>query len=213
MPPRTRSNPLALAVLACLYERPMHPYEIGQTLRSRAKHDSVRLNYGSLYSVVDALEARALITAQETVRHGRRPERTIYDITDAGCRELVEWESDLLAMPVQEFPQFQAALSFLPVLGPEEVLELLRTRLTAIEVRLAQDRGALVKAADYGLPRLFSLEAEYAIGQLDAEQRYVELLIKELETGSLDGLEVWRSFQEDLDNLRFIPPIDPNGDL
>ena len=59
--PRSRSNPLALAVLACLYERPMHPYEVAQTLRSRAKHESIRLNYGSLYSVVEALEAKGLI--------------------------------------------------------------------------------------------------------------------------------------------------------
>ena len=51
-----RANPLALAVLACLYERPMHPYEVAQTLRSRAKHESIRLNFGSLYGVVEQLE-------------------------------------------------------------------------------------------------------------------------------------------------------------
>ena len=43
MPPNNRSNPLALAVLSCLYERPMHPYEVAQTLRHRAKHESIRL--------------------------------------------------------------------------------------------------------------------------------------------------------------------------
>src|SRR5580704_13498032 len=53
MPPRwSRSNPLALAVLVCLYEKPMHPYEVAQTLRQRAKQESVRLNYGSLYDAV-----------------------------------------------------------------------------------------------------------------------------------------------------------------
>ncbi|HEV8064303.1 MAG TPA: PadR family transcriptional regulator, partial [Acidimicrobiales bacterium] len=75
MPASTRSNPLALAVLVSLYERPMHPYEVAQTLRDRAKHESVRLNYGSLYSVVDGLEKRGLIRVRETVREGRRPER------------------------------------------------------------------------------------------------------------------------------------------
>ena len=57
MPRRNRSNPLALAVLVSLYEKPMHPYEIAQTLRLRAKHESVRLNYGSLYAVVDGAGA------------------------------------------------------------------------------------------------------------------------------------------------------------
>ncbi len=63
MPPRNRSNPLALAVLICLAERPMHPYEAATTLRQRGKQFSVRLNYGSLYAVVESLERRGLIEA------------------------------------------------------------------------------------------------------------------------------------------------------
>jgi len=58
MTSRNRANPLALAILACLHERPMHPYEVAQTLRSRAKHESIRLNFGSLYSVVESLTGR-----------------------------------------------------------------------------------------------------------------------------------------------------------
>ena len=61
MPAKNRANPLALAVLICLAERPMHPYEIATTLRQRQKHESVRLNYGSLYGVVESLEKRRLI--------------------------------------------------------------------------------------------------------------------------------------------------------
>ena len=49
------SNPLALAVLACLHERPMHPYEMASTMRERGKEQSIKLNYGSLYTVVDNL--------------------------------------------------------------------------------------------------------------------------------------------------------------
>ena len=62
---RPVSNPLALAVLGCLAERPMHPYEISTTLRSRGKEQSIRLNYGSLYSVVESLQKHRLIVAQE----------------------------------------------------------------------------------------------------------------------------------------------------
>ena len=66
-------NPLALAVLACLTERPMHPYEISTTLRTRGKEKSIKLNYGSLYSVVESLQKHGLIAARETTRDGRRP--------------------------------------------------------------------------------------------------------------------------------------------
>src|SRR5215216_5637587 len=108
------SNPLALAVLSLLIERPMHPYEMSSTMRERVKEESIKLNYGSLYSVVDSLLRHGLIEVQETVREGRRPERTVYAVTDLGRTEFVDWLSELVAVPVKEFTQFEAALSLLP---------------------------------------------------------------------------------------------------
>src|ERR1700756_4025683 len=96
---RRVSNPLALAVLSCLSERPMHPYEISTTLRSRGKELSIKLNYGSLYSVVESLEKHGLIRARETTREGRRPERTVYEITDAGEIECEDWLAELISVP------------------------------------------------------------------------------------------------------------------
>ena len=203
MAQRTRTNPLALAVLACLHEQPMHPYEVAQTLRSRAKQQSVRLNYGSLYSVVDALEQRGLIQALETVRDGRRPERTVYEITDAGARELVDWLSELVATPTKEYLQFEAALSFLPVVPPEDAVMLLTQRAHALELKLAQDRGAKRLVDDMGLPRLFELEAELA---------WVRLLIKDIETGALDGIDMWRRFAAGERDLFSLDDKDRRGD-
>src|SRR5277367_723182 len=162
MPTRwSRANPLALAVLVCLYEKPMHPYEVAQTLRTRAKHESVRLNYGSLYAVVESLEKRGFIRAGETVREGRRPERTVYEVTDDGIRELTDWLTELLTVPAKEYPHFMAALSFLPALCPDDALEALRSRALALEIKLTQLRAALRAGHDAGLPRLFELEGEY----------------------------------------------------
>src|SRR3989442_6910823 len=65
----SRSNPLALAVLSCLHERPMHPYEVAQTLRQRGKHQSIRLHYGSLYNRVDGLEKPRAVRPLDTIQH------------------------------------------------------------------------------------------------------------------------------------------------
>ena len=192
-----RSNPLALAVLLCLLERPMHPYEIAETLRSRAKEESVRLNYGSLYAVVESLQKRGLVRARETLRHGRRPERTVYELTEQGGREATDWLSDLLSVPVKEFPQFMAALSFLPALPPEEVGEALRQRATALEMRLVHLRGLLQAVAATGFPRLFSIENEYEVAMTEAELEFVRRLSKEIDSGAFDGLELWRQFHAD----------------
>ena len=83
---RRVSNPLALAVLSALRERPMHPYEMAATMRSQGKERSIKLNYGSLYTVVDNLAKHGLIEAMEATREGRRPERTVYRLTEAGRR-------------------------------------------------------------------------------------------------------------------------------
>jgi DNA-binding PadR family transcriptional regulator len=198
MAKRSRSNPLALAVLASLYERPMHPYEVAQTLRQRAKHESIRLNYGSLYTVVEGLERRGLIRARETLRQGRRPERTVYEITDAGSRELVDWLSDLVATPVKEYRQFEAALSLLAVLSPEEALQLLRDRAEALRLELTKARAARTSAESSGLPRLFTIEGEYAEALQEAELDWLDRLIKDIEGGSLEGIEMWQGFHEAL---------------
>jgi len=45
---RSISNPLALAVLACLHERPMHPYEMAATMRERGKEQSINVRVAEL---------------------------------------------------------------------------------------------------------------------------------------------------------------------
>src|SRR5262249_5899861 len=152
-----------------------------------------RLNYGSLYSVVDSLERRRLIVAREPERDGRRPERTVYELTDAGAREMIDWLSDLLAAPVKEDLQFEAALSFLPVLSPEYAVALLRERADTLDIQLARARATDRAANEQGVPRLFLLEGEYQERLLETELEWVRMLVKEIETGALEGLDAWRS--------------------
>src|SRR5579872_834905 len=194
MPPGGRSNPLALAVLSCLYEKPMHPYQIAQTLRHRGKQESIKLNFGSLYAVVESLEKRGMIEAVETVREGRRPERTVYRITDAGAREHVDWLTSLVAVPVKEYLQFEAALSMLGGLSPDETLEALRERASGLQLRIALARTVLEEMDAAGLPRFFALEVEYKQALDETELDFVRHLVKEIENESLEGLSLWRGF-------------------
>jgi DNA-binding PadR family transcriptional regulator len=197
VPRSNRSNPLALAVLVSLYEKPMHPYEVAQTLRQRAKQESVRLNYGSLYAVVESLEKKGFIEAVDTVREGKRPERTVYEITENGAREMNDWMTELIGVPAKEYPAFMAGLSFLPSLPPDEALMALRSRADALKVKLAAMRGAMKAGREAGLPRLFELEAEYEEQQLAAELKFVTSLADEMYRGELEGLDMWRAFHTD----------------
>lgn len=199
---RTISNPLALAVLALLAERPMHPYEMASTMRERGKHHSIKLNYGSLYTVVDALERHRLIVPVETVREGRRPERTIYALTDAGRAKLDGWLRDLLRRPIKEYPQFEAGLSLMAVLPPEAVVELLRERVARLEQAIAEERATIEDATAQGLPQVFLIEADYALMLKEAELRWVRDLIRAIETEELTGLDLWRQFHARTDTTQ-----------
>jgi len=206
MPAKSRSNPLALAVMVCLAEKPMHPYEVATTLRQRQKHESVRLNYGSLYGVVESLEKRGLIEAQETRREGRLPERTVYRLSDAGRIEVHDWLTDLLSTPKRDYPAFQAALSFLPALPPADVVTLLRERTGRLEAELATADAAMELVQKHGLPRLVWVESEFASVLREAELGYVRKLIRDIESGALDGLEWWQAIHDGTDQGQ-LPPF------
>lgn len=211
MAPSGRSNPLALAVLGCLYEDAMHPYQIAQTLRSRGKQESIKLNFGSLYAVVESLEKRGMIRALETVREGRRPERTVYQITDAGTREYVDWLTALVAVPVKEYLQFEAALSMLGGLSPGETLAALKERAMGLQLRIATARAVLDEMDAAGLPRFFALEVEYKKALDETELDFVRHLVKDIGNGSLEGLSDWRDFHaglRDPDHGPDPPPAD-----
>jgi DNA-binding PadR family transcriptional regulator len=208
---RHRTNPLALAVMICLYERPMHPYEVATTLRQRHKHESVRLNYGSLYAVVESLEKRGLLVAEGTERSGRLPERTIYDLTDAGRIEMHDWLTDLISTPVNEYPEFEAALSFLPALHPDQVVALLDERAQRLEFELAQYGSARELCEKQGIPRLLWVESEFRRALREAELEYVRKLSGEISNGALEGVDWWRDVHDHPDRAVTPPPFAPGA--
>jgi DNA-binding PadR family transcriptional regulator len=191
---RRRGNPLALAVLACLTEQPMHPYEMAATMRTRGQDASIRLNYGSLYGVVENLLKRGLIEEQEVVREGRRPERTVYRITDDGRVEVQEWLSELLGTSAKEFPQFEAGLSLMAVLPPERVVDLLDQRVAKLHERLSELDALLEAATRNGVPRVFLVEADYERALVDADCTFTEQLARDIESERLDGVSAWKGF-------------------
>jgi len=194
---RKISNPLALAVLVLLFEKPMHPYEMAATLKQRGKEQSIKLRYGSLYTVIGQLERERFIEAAGTERDGGRPERTTYRLTDAGEAEMNSWLRSLVAEPVKEYPQFEAALSLLPALPPKDVPMLLADRLGRLEEQERRMQAEIAGATAGNLPALFLIESQYALALVRAEGVYVKGLIRGIETGELEGVEQWRQWHMD----------------
>ena len=192
---RKVGNLLALTLLAQLIERPMYPYEMANVLRERGKDQAIKINWGSLYTVVQNLEKHGFIEAVEVAREGRQPERTTYHITAQGRAELIDWLRELIGEPEREYGRLEAGLSDGGWLPPDEVIVLLGDRLAALDKQIALEQAHL-DISSQQLPRLFLIEAEYHLAMLKAEADWVRALHSELADGTFPGMDGWRRFHQ-----------------
>ncbi|WP_327144912.1 PadR family transcriptional regulator [Nocardia sp. NBC_01327] len=190
-----RVNPLSLAVLVQLWERPMHPYQMSQTLKQRGKDDSVRINYGALYAVVESLLQQGFIDVVGAEQEGNRPARTVYRITDDGIAEMRDWLREWVSEAEKEYPRFMAALSFLPVLGPDEAADLLNRRIAVLDKRIAAINDTKI-ATESWLPELLIIEGLYELRMLEADREFTAGLVVRIQTGELGGIAGWRQIYE-----------------
>jgi DNA-binding PadR family transcriptional regulator len=184
-----RRSTLAMAVLSLLAEAPMHPYRMQQVIRQRGKDRVVNVGQrASLYKTIERLQKVGLVAVRETQRDQNWPERTVYELTEAGRDVLLGWMRGALAEPEREFPEFPAALSFMALLSPDDVLSQLERR----EVWLRADVAELdAELAAVPVPRLFLVEDEYRLAQRRAELTWVEALVEDLRAGRLTWTEAW----------------------
>jgi DNA-binding PadR family transcriptional regulator len=173
---------LWLVVLSLACEEPMHPYRMQALIKQRGQDMIANVaQRNSVYQTIDALLRAGLLEVRETERHERRPERTIYEATDAGRRALRLWVSHGLATPAREFPEFPAVLAnMFHVTSPDELRTLLDARAKAQEARLAGMETPVPH-----VPRLFLLENEFAAAMTRAEIAWLRAISADLRAGRL----------------------------
>ncbi|HXZ09377.1 MAG TPA: PadR family transcriptional regulator, partial [Paraburkholderia sp.] len=96
-----------------------------------------------------------------------------------------------LAQPAREFPAFPAALSFLPLLTPDDVRRQLETRIAALTRELARTDALREGAEAMQVPRLFLLESELMRATLKTELDWVTSVVDDLKAGNLTWSEQW----------------------
>lgn len=179
-----RSSPLALTVLGLLHTRPLHPYGLQRLIKEWGKDQVVNVGQrASLYRTIDRLHTAGLVAVRETERDQQYPERTVYEITEAGRAATREWLEEMLSVPKREFPEFPVALSHILMLTPQEALPLLEKREAALSATFNEMQAAM--AATQELPRVVLLESEYALATAGTQLEWVRSVINDLRNGSL----------------------------
>ncbi|WP_207844144.1 PadR family transcriptional regulator [Williamsia soli] len=188
---RVELTPLAVLVLGLVSERPMHPYEMFQTLVERREDRFAKLRPGSLYHTVDRLHDRKLLLVSEIQREGNRPERTVYAITDDGKAMLRDNIATMLSTPAEEYPALYLALAEAHTLGRGEVVDLLDQRLHAMQIRLEGIDAEVSRAGARDIPEMFMLDAGCRRVALAAQIAWILQLRDRLATGQLMWLDEW----------------------
>lgn len=185
MPRRALDNPIVLAVLGLLLEQSSHPYQMLSELRQRSESHTAVITRGTLYNTVAALVEAGWVSVQGQQRSGKRPERTVYALTQAGHVELVRRLDSRVRNPEREFSQFLGAITYLGALGPSGAVDALTERAGRLRQRTAADEGRLTDALATGVPRLHVIEAEYALCVARAEMAWIDSVIGEIRARTL----------------------------
>lgn len=187
-----RRSPLAMVVLSLLAEAPMHAYGMQQLIKTRRKDAVVNVaQRNSLYQAIERLLRDGYIQVRHTAREAGRPERTVYELTEAGRSVQAEWLQGMLSTPAREFPEFPAALAFITTLTAEDALRRLEMRTAALEDRLERVRAENQVGQDMRLPRVFLIEGEYDEAMVQTELEFVRGLVKDFRAGSLSWSPEW----------------------
>ncbi|UEL01240.1 PadR family transcriptional regulator (plasmid) [Bacillus thuringiensis] len=182
-----------MAILALLAEEPMHPYRMQQLIKERGKDQLINVRQrASIYQTIERLLRDGQISVKETLRETGKPDRTVYEITNEGREILIEWIREVLSTPIQEFPNFPVAISYISLLSPHDALEKLEQRIDVLEKTVQQIDNNLQTYKSL-IPRLFMLESEYQKTVLAAELEWVRSASEDIRNGSLFWNDEWLS--------------------
>ncbi|QBJ98783.1 PadR family transcriptional regulator [Rhodococcus sp. ABRD24] len=178
-------TPLGVSVLALLFERPMHPYEMYQLLVTRRRDRLVKVRPGSLYHTVDRLERDGLVAVAGTERQGKRPERTAYEITSTGRGVLRERVAEIVEVPVPDYPQFTLGLAELHNLEADDALALLERRIMSLLSELAELDELCESAREREIPELFTIPFSYTRAMAQAELDWLHSFAERVRSGEI----------------------------
>ncbi|TWS19235.1 PadR family transcriptional regulator [Tsukamurella asaccharolytica] len=178
-------TPLAIAALALLTERDMHPYEMFTTMTERREDLIVKLRAGSLYHTVKRLADDGLVAERGTDRDGNRPERTTYAITATGRERLQDTVADLLAEPAEEYPSFPLAVSEAHNLDRDRVRELFAARLRRLDADVAAMRAGHARALGH-TAEVHLLDLDYLIAMRTAEADWLRRTVERIDDETLE---------------------------
>lgn len=149
---------------------PMHGYQIHHQARVDRTELWTDVRLAAIYGALKRLAHEGLIEAARSEREGRLPERTVYQITDAGRRSMEALRQEGLSTVAFPPDPFDLALVYAETEPAETLHRFVETRNARLAAELANANLMAVQADPYLTPaerlvmrhRIVRLEAEVA---------------------------------------------------
>ncbi len=172
-----------LVILGLLHERPLYGYEIKQIIEAHMG-DWTSIAFGSIYFALDKLASEKFVEMVELEREGKRPSRSVYQITDSGREEFLRLLRESWKQVERQYFSIDICLFFLESLPPGEVKNYLQMRQAALQTALGHIQSH--RAEQIAIPEVPPLAAaifDHTLVHTQAELSWVTDLLQKLESG------------------------------
>ncbi len=174
-----------LVILGLLRENPLYGYEIKQIIEEHMS-DWTSIAFGSIYFALDKLASENFVEKVSVEKEGRRPSRSVYQITSEGRAEFLRLLRESWREVERTYYTLDICLFFKDALPDEEIEGYLRARqaiLRAALEHIASHRDEEMTRPD--IPPMARAIFEHSLAHTRAELAWVSDLLVQIESGAL----------------------------
>jgi DNA-binding PadR family transcriptional regulator len=182
---------MKMVVLGILMEGNSHPYEMQQFIKRREMEQYIKLQKGSLYYTVEQLEKNGFIEVESIIRDTNHPDKTVYKITEEGCKEFHDLILEQLNMPQDIFIPLHETIAFMKHLGKNELMNALKSKIKVMEHSLSCIKSCY-KKHEFNIPKYGLYIMANAIEISNIEITILKKILADVENDSLanhEGIE------------------------
>ena len=170
-----------LVILGLLRERPLYGYELKRIIEEHLG-DWTNIAFGSIYFALGKLAEEGYAEQIAVEQEGRRPSRSVYQITEAGQAEFLRLLREVWSEVERHYYAIDIGLAFVEALPVEEVKSYLRNRNAQLEhilQHLAEHKAEMLAMEE--VPRKAAAVFEHSQAHFEAERSWTQRLLAQIE--------------------------------
>jgi DNA-binding PadR family transcriptional regulator len=172
-----------LVILGLLRERPLYGYELKQIIEEHMG-DWTNIAFGSIYFALGKLAEEGFAEQIAVEQEGRRPSRSVYQITEAGQAEFLRLLREVWGEVERHYYAIDVGLAFMEALPNNEVKGYLKGRIAQLEGIMQHiSEHKAEQMAQPEVPTQAAAVFDHSLAHFQAELDWTRDLLDQVEAG------------------------------